>query len=137
MEEVQLSAYLFEYYMTEEDQSQHITTLQEATRAKIVEFLCKSFFVHSEMLFESCFDGMTMEEVTTSINEAWHRATKRVEGGPRPNHDLGESMQRINKRTNQNTTSKAKRSAFDATAKPAKAEDRKKYSLYRPDQLLQ
>ena len=127
MEEVELSAYLFEYYMTKKDQVLHITTLQEANRTKIVEFLCKSFFVHSEMLFESCFDGMTMEEVTTSINEAWHRAMKRVEGGPRPNHELGESMQRINNRTKQNTTFKAKRAAFDPTAKPAKAEDHKKY----------
>ena len=95
MEEVELSAYFMEYYMTEADQTDHITTLNEISRSRILEFLCKSFFVHSEMLFESCFDGMTMEEVTTSINESWHRATKRVEGGPRPNHDLGDSMQKI------------------------------------------
>ena len=49
-----------------------------------------------------------------------HRATKRVEGGPRPNHDLGDSMQRIKQRTDQNTTLKARRAAFDATAKQAK-----------------
>ena len=55
MGEVEMSAYLFNFYMTEEDQSEHITVLQSATRSKIVEFLCKSFFVHSDMLFESCF----------------------------------------------------------------------------------
>jgi len=127
MEEVELSTYFMEHDMTEEGQTDHITTLKKITRSKILDFLCKSFFVHSEMLFESCFDGMTMEEVTTSINKAWHRATKRVEGGPRPNHDLGDSMQKIKKRTDQNTTSKAKRAAFDATAKPAKPDDMKKY----------
>mmetsp|Transcript_18532 Transcript_18532/g.44576 ORF Transcript_18532/g.44576 Transcript_18532/m.44576 type:complete len:336 (+) Transcript_18532:565-1572(+) len=127
MEEVELSAYFMEYYMTEVDQTDHIATLDKITRSKILEFLCKSFFVHSEMLFESNFDGMTMEEVTTSINEAWHRATKRTDGGPRPNHNLGESMQKIKRRTDQNTASKAKRAAFDATAKPAKMEDMSKY----------
>ena len=44
----------------------YITVLEAATRSKIVEFLCKSFFVHSDMLFESCFEGTTMEEVTTA-----------------------------------------------------------------------
>jgi len=127
MEEVELSAFLMEYYMTEVDQTDHIAILKEDTRRKIMEFLCKSFFVHSEMLFESNFDGMTMEEVTTSIIEAWHRATKRVEGGPRPNHDLGFSMEKIKTRTDKNTTSKAKRAAFDATAKPSKQEDRLKF----------
>jgi len=127
MEEVELSAYFMEYYMTEVDQTDHIATLDKITRSKILEFLCKSFFVHSEMLFESNFDGMTMEEVTTSISEAWHRATKRVDGGPRPNHDLGFSMQKIKTRTDKNTVSKAKRAAFDATAKPPKQEDRLKF----------
>ena len=128
MEEVEMSAFFFNYYMTEEDQSDHITNLEAATRSKIVEFLCKSFFVHSDMLFESCFEGMTMENVTTSINEAWHRATKRVAGGPRPKHDLAESAKRINKRTEQNETTKAKKAAFDATSIPAKSDDRKRHS---------
>ena len=122
-----MSAFLFNFYMTEEDQSEHITVLQSATRSKIVEFLCKSCFVHSDMLFESCFEGMTMEEVTTSINEAWHRATKRVAEGPRPNHDLGKAAKRINKRTAQNEASKGKEAAFAATSIPAKSEDRKRY----------
>ena len=108
MEEVEMSAFLFNYYMTEEDQSDHITCLEAATWSKIVEFLCKSFFAHSDMLFESCFEGMMMEEVITSINEAWHRATKRVAGGLCPNHDLGESAGRINKMTEQNETVKGK-----------------------------
>ena len=128
MEEVELSAFLLNYYMTEEDQSDHIGKLNEASRSKIVEFLCKSFFVHSDMLFESCFEGMTMEEVTTSINEAGHRATKRVAGGPRPNHGMGESAKQITKRNEQNETAKAKSAAYDATSMPGKAEDRKRYS---------
>lgn len=84
MEEVEMSSFLLNLYLTEQDQSQHAATLESATRSKIVEFLCKSFFIHSDMLFESCFDGRTMGEVCTSINEAWHRATKIVASGPRP-----------------------------------------------------
>ena len=83
-------------------------------------------FVHSDMLFELCFEGMTMEEVTTSINEIWHRATKRVIGGPRPNHDLGKAAKIINKRTSQNVASKGKRAAFAATYIPTKSEDSKR-----------
>ena len=129
MEEVEISAYLFNYYLTEEDQSEHITVLEHATRSKIVEFMCKSFFLHSDMLLsESCFDGMTMEEVTTSINESWHRATKKVAGGPRPQHNLGEATKRITDRREQNMASKARRAAFDATSMPAKIKDRKLYS---------
>lgn len=69
-EEVEMSAYLYNYYLTEEDQSDHITVLEDETRSKIVEFMCKPFFLHSNMLFESYFEGMTMEEVTTCINES-------------------------------------------------------------------
>ena len=72
MEEVKCSAFMFNYYMTEEDQCDHIGLLEVATRSKIVHFLCKSFFVHSDLLFKSCFEGMTIENVTTNINEAWH-----------------------------------------------------------------
>ena len=127
MEEVEVSAFMFNFYMTEEDQSEHITVLKSATRSKIVEFACKSFFVHSDMLFESCFNGMTMDEVTTSINEAWHRATKRVAGGPRPNHDIGTAAKKIHNLTEQNERSKAKAAAFAVTSAPAKSEDRKLY----------
>lgn len=116
-----MSSYLFNLYLTKEDQSEHIAALQAASRSKIIEFLCKSFFIHSKMLFESCFEGMTMGEVCTSINESWQRATKRVADGPRPNHDLGESSKRINKRTAQVETAKAKRAAYDATSMQAKA----------------
>ena len=126
-DEVELSAYLFHLYMTEDDQSGHITKLEAACRSPIVEYICKSFFINSEMLFESCFEGMTMEEVTTSINESWHRATKRVAGGPQPGHDLGMSAQRIDDRTKQNEHFKAKKAAFDTTSMPAKGEDRKVY----------
>ena len=62
-----------------------------------------------------------MENQTSSICEAWHRATKRVAGGPRPTHDLGESARRINKRTEQNETAKAKKATYDATSIPSKA----------------
>ena len=79
------------------------------------------------MFFESCFDGMTMEEVITSINEAWHRATKRIAAGPRPNHGVGEAAKQITDRTEQNDTSKAKNAAFAVTSIPAKAVDRTKY----------
>ena len=80
------------------------------------------------MLFGSCFEGMNVEEVTTSINEAWHRATKRVVGGPRPNHSLVESAKRITKRNEQNEKAKAKSAAYDATSMPGMAKDRKRYS---------
>ena len=61
MEEVELSAYFMEYYTTKVDQTDHIATLEKNTRSKILEFLSDHFFVHSKMLFESNFDGMTME----------------------------------------------------------------------------
>ena len=127
MEEVEMSADMYNFYMTEEDQSEHIAALEAATRSKILEFMCKSFFVHSDMLFESCFDGMTMEEVTTSINEAWHRATKRVAGGPGPSHDVGTAAKRIHNLTEQNEQGKAKEAAFHVTSAPAKGDDRKCY----------
>ena len=53
--------------------------------------------------------------------------TKRVAGGPRPNHGMGESAKRITKRTEQNETAKAKSAAYDATSMPGKAENRKRY----------
>ena len=121
MQEVELSAFLLNYYMKEEDQSDHIGKLEAASRSKIVEFLCKSSFVHSDMLFESYFEGMKMEEVTICINEAWHRAEKRVAGGPRPNHTLGESAKRITKRTDQVENAKAKSATYNATSMPGKA----------------
>jgi len=128
MEEVEMSAYLFNWYMTENDQSQHMTSLADTSRTKIMDFMCKSFFPHSDMLFESCFDGMTLEKVTTSICESWHRATKRVSGGPKPNHDIGESAKRINKLTEKKQIAKAKKAAYNVTSIPSKAEDREKYS---------
>ncbi len=102
MEEVQMSAYFINWYMTENDQTYHISSLDDGSRTKIWYFLCKSFFPNSDMLFESSFDGVTFKKVTTSICEAWHRATKRVAGGPKPNHDIGESSKRINRLTEQN-----------------------------------
>ena len=63
------------------------------------------------MLFDSCFYRMTMEEVTTSISESYHRATKRVAGGPRPFHDLGEAAERINNRSQKTNQAKEKRAA--------------------------
>ena len=91
-EEVEMASHLMNYYMREDDQSDHLAALKAATCSNIVEWLCKSFFIHSDMLFESSFEGMTMCEVCTSINESWHRAVKRVEGGPSDHVDAVKSV---------------------------------------------
>ncbi len=80
------------------------------------------------MLFESSFDWVSFEKVTTSICEARHRATKRVAGGPKPNHDIGESSKRITRVDRRELQTKSKDAADNATSIPSKAEDREKYS---------
>ena len=59
---------LMNYYITE-DQNLHFGELGETARAKLVDYLSKSFFRNGDMLFESCFVGMTMANVNTSINQ--------------------------------------------------------------------
>ena len=123
-DEVEFSMMLLNYYLNEPDQSLHFGQLEERTRSKLLEYLAKSFFVNGDMLFESCFEGMTMANVTTSINESWHRATKKHSSGPRPNHDLEESSKRITNITERNEKKKARKTAFDANAVQAKSSDR-------------
>ena len=76
--------------MSEEDHSEHITEPEESVCSKIITFLCKSFFTDSELLFASYLDKMKMGEVTTSINNKWHRSTKKIQKVvQKPCHDLG------------------------------------------------
>ena len=68
MDEVEFLMTLFNYYLTQEPKN-HFGELQLNTQKKLVNFLASSFFISNNTSFGSYFGGMTMENVTTSINE--------------------------------------------------------------------
>ena len=124
--EIQFSLNLLDFYLKEEDQSNHFGVIEESVRAKVRVFVTKSFQEHGHKLFEASFTGMTLGNVTTSINEAEHRAIKKHTSGPRPQDDIAESADKINEIFDSKENRKAKQVAFDATSTFGKAEDRDK-----------
>ena len=122
--EVQCSLTFLKHYLSEEDQSEHFGEIKNSAREKIREFITKSFEPHRFKLFEAFFEGMTMNNCTTCINEAEHRSYHHSALGPRPKHDIAESAGKISKLTDMKNAKKAKKTAFDINATFSKAEDR-------------
>jgi len=112
-EEVNIATQLLHLYMNE-DQSCHHGVIDETVRVDIRNFLSKSFFPNRVKLFESEFSGLrTLGNCTTSINEAENRVYKNHCCGPRPQHNLAETANRITKLNKLKEERKSRKIAAD------------------------
>ena len=69
---------------------------------------------------------MTLGFVTTSINESYHAATKKIPDGPRPSDDLHLARQKLSNVEKRRELLKPRRILFNHTATQGKKSDRMK-----------
>jgi len=122
-EEIRLSQYLLTFYLNDE-QDDHFAELDVSFRNSFKGYLTNSFFENEKKLVEAFFGGMTMDFVTTGINESWHRAFKYSVNGPRPRHDVAEAADRIICLEEKKDSRKSVKTAFDLTSTFAKSKHR-------------
>lgn len=94
-EELDFADKLMNFYLQEEDQSDHVGVLDKACRDALKQYKTKTFEPSAKKLFEANFDCRTFGKCTTGINEAEHRVIKYSDLGPRPCDDIGSTHRKL------------------------------------------